>query len=110
MVNPYDILNYEIIRIQGLNLIGWNVFYIVFNFIEAILWFGIAIYVLLRYIRNKKTGYELLYVLSFFVFGVTDIIEAWGMTLCLLLLKGVCLLAIFQGRKLVITKYPSKKF
>jgi hypothetical protein len=110
MVNPYDILNYEIICVQRPSLIGWNVFYVIFNYIEAVFWFGIALYVLFRYIKNRKTWYELLYTLSFFVFGVTDLIEVWGMTLGVLLLKGVCLLAIFQGRKLVIEKYPDKKF
>ena len=99
MVNPYDILNYEIICVQRPSLIGWNVFYVIFNYIEAVFWFGIALYVLFRYIKNRKTW-----------FGVTDLIEVWGMTLGVLLLKGVCLLAIFQGRKLVIEKYPDKKF
>lgn len=63
MVNPYDILNYEIITIQRPNLVGLNLFYVAFNYIEAVLWFGIAIYVLFRYIRNRKTVYELLYAL-----------------------------------------------
>ena len=109
MINPYDILNYEFIHIPYPNLTGWNMYYVVFNNIEGVLWFCFAVYVLFRYVRNRKTGYEILYALSFFAFGLTDLIEAWGMTLGVLLLKGVCLLAIFQGRKLVIEKYPGKK-
>ena len=105
----WDILNHPLIDTSSPLLEGYWWFYVPFNTAEAAAWFGFAVFILGRYIRHRKSWYELLYAASFVLFGITGVIETHSTTLWLLGFKGACLLAILQGRKLVVGHYPGAK-
>jgi hypothetical protein len=74
-----------------------------FNLIEAGFWFAVAIFLVLQSLRRERRFRRVLGWLSasFFVFGVSDLIEAqtgaWWRPVWLLLIKGVCLAAFVLG-------------
>ena len=82
----------------------------IFNYCEAVLWFTISLIVGLRL---KKTDVKLKKIavqtsISFFFFGISDLIEAntgaWWIPWWLLLLKALCILSfvycLFKYKKL----------
>lgn len=105
----WDILNYPLIDTSSAWLEDYRWIYVPFNIAEAVAWFALGAFVAWRYVRNRKTWYELQYATSFALFGCTDLIETHSTTLWLLGFKGACLLAILQGRKLVISYYPGAR-
>ncbi len=105
----WEFFNHPIVDTNSPWLTTYRSIYIPFNLIEAVFWLAIGLYVLIRYLRHRKTWYELQYSLSFSLFGITDLIETHSTTLWLLGFKAACLLAILQGRKLVLGFYPDAK-
>lgn len=106
----WELFNYAIVDTHSPWLTSYRHLYIPFNLIEALIWFALGIFVLVRYARHRKTWYELQYSLSFTLFGLTDLLETHATPIWLLAFKAACLLAILQGRKLVTAHYPGAKF
>jgi len=71
-----------------------------FNYIESILWFSIALAILFHLVKWGKSNcyftVQVVSIIGFFCFGVSDIIEAstgaWWRPLWLLGLKCSCVL------------------
>jgi hypothetical protein len=84
-------------------------FYVDFNAFEAFAWFCFSAFVGGRFIARRKTWYEILYALSFFAFGVSDVMEIFQTTVGLLLVKGIILISILACRKVVLQFYPLAK-
>ena len=108
-MSGWHLITYPLIDTASPSLGRYRVVYISFNVAEAAAWFAIAVFVCYRYMRHRKTWYELLYALSFVLFGVTDLIETHSTTVWLLGFKAACLLAILLGRRLVVGYYPDAK-
>ncbi len=105
----YDVLNFPLINTANDTLGSYRTPYVVFNSIEAAVWVLIAAWILVRWARRGKSKLELLYALSFVLFGLSDVIETFGLTLLLLLMKAACLLAIIGFRAAVLPTYPGSK-
>ena len=84
--------------------------YVGFNAFEAVAWFAFCLFVAVRYIAHRKTWYEILYSLSFLVFGVSDVMEMHQTTIGLLVVKGIILASILACRKVVLNFYPLAKY
>lgn len=69
-----------------------------FNVAEALAWWGIAGYALIRYVRCRRSRVEPLYIALLLVFGLSDVVESTGVTAWLVLCKGL----IFSN--LVVTR------
>jgi ribose/xylose/arabinose/galactoside ABC-type transport system permease subunit len=71
-----------------------------FNYVEAAIWFLIAIIVLFYQLKKRTPFGRIFYSLSFiiFIFGISDIIEAhtgaWWKPWWLLVLKGACIISM----------------
>lgn len=86
----------------------WSYLYRGFNITEGFFWIGFAIVVMLRFFRNRKSNLEVLYAIVFFIFGLTDFVEAYEMSAPLLLAKAVIVVALFTLRSFVHQKfYPT---
>jgi hypothetical protein len=85
-------------------------FYTGFNAIEALAWFFFCLFVAVRFTIHRKTGYEILYSLSFLAFGISDVMEIHQTTVGLLLAKGIILISILACRKVVLKSYPQAKY
>jgi hypothetical protein len=106
---------YELLAMPIINpdLASWGFVYhgyVGFNAFEAAAWFGFCLFVAGRFLRHRKTWYEILYSLSFLVFGVSDLMEIYQTTLGLLAVKGIILMSILACRKVVLESYPKAKF
>jgi hypothetical protein len=84
--------------------------YVGFNALEACAWFAFCLFVAVRYIRRRKTWYEILYSLSFLTFGVSDVMEMHHTTVGLLVAKGIILASILACRKVVLGSYPGARY
>lgn len=81
-----------------------------FNLFEGCAWILIAVLVLRRYLRHKNSKLELLYSFAFFVFGLSDFVEAYRLRTWLILGKGVVLFAIIALRSYLLKRhYPDAK-
>lgn len=109
-MNTYDVMNYPLINTEDGSLGSYQLPYIVFNYLEALCWFGCSMRVLGRYLRHRRTPFEIGYFCSFLMFSISDIIETSGTTPLLLLFKGACILTIIGFRKLILPLYPSNRF
>ncbi len=105
----WELLNDPLIETGFPSLSGYGWVYVPFNFVEAAAWMALSVFVLVRYVRRRRTWYELQYAASFSLFGITDLIEVHATTPLLLGFKAACLLGILQGRKLVVAYYPGAK-
>ena len=110
VINYYELCNHLLINTKNGSLGSFGMPYMVFNCIEALCWFYISISIIFRYLRHKKTKMEILYAISFFAFALSDVIETSGITLLLLLFKGVCILAIVGFRNNIRLMYNSKVY
>lgn len=111
MIDPYDFLNYMVINTMDDSLGAFKAPYIIFNALEAVCWFWCASAVLVRYARQRKDRSEILYALSFAAFAISDVIETTGTSIrLLLLLKGVCLLALIGFRTMALASYPGARY
>jgi hypothetical protein len=105
----YDLLNLVVIAPEAKS---WGIvypWYVGFNGVESLAWFAFCLFVLIRFLRHRKTAFEILYAISFFVFGVSDVMEMHQTTLGLLTMKGIILVSIIACRKVVLGHYPKAK-
>lgn len=93
--------------------------YSTLNVVEAIAWFAVAVWVLVRLKRRKPVGGALglsgaawcrIYALAFVVFGLSDVMESQVVPVWLVAAKGVIFAAIVGIRFVVVRKcYPGAK-
>ena len=84
--------------------------YHVFNLFEGCAWLAFAGAVFLRYVKNRKSIFELWYSLAFLTFGLTDFKEAYALSSWLIWLKLANLFLIVRLRsRLIRDYYPSSK-
>jgi hypothetical protein len=83
----------------------WVEAYWWFNILEAIFWCAVGIYMLNRYLDNKKSRWELAYVGLFFLFGLTDVREVADLPVWLLLFKGSILAGIIITRTYLVRNF-----
>ena len=63
--------------------------YHAFNLFEGAVWAVLSGLVLRRWLRRRRSAWEIAYALAFFTFGLTDFREAYALQSWLLLAKGV---------------------
>ena len=81
-----------------------------FNLFEGSIWVVLAGLVLRRYLRYRRSTWELAYGLAFFTFGLTDFREAYVLSSWLLWIKGLNLLILLWLHSIVIRgSYPESK-
>lgn len=96
-----DVLTTELIRVDIAEAPVFAMCYGGFNVIEGLIWTGIAGIVALRWMLHRKSGFELWYAFLFLIFGVSDVVEAFGLTVWLLLAKGVILGLLLYARMVI---------
>jgi len=84
--------------------------YVYFNWFEAIAWFYLALYIWGRFLKFRRMKLEIIYGLYVFIFGVTDALEAYSLTVGLFLTKAIVLLSILVCRHYVILSYEDKGY
>ena len=85
---------------------GWfEVSYVYFNWFEAASWFVLAAFIAWRFLKNRRSPVELLYALSVMLFGVTDVLEVYELTLGLFFVKALVLVSILLCRSSVVKVY-----
>lgn len=105
----WEVFDYPIL------MTNWNLMdrdkavYVWFNAIEAGLWGGIGLFVLVRCVRGRRLFVEVVYAFSFFAFGLTDLLEMHRLTVGLLALKLFVLMSILLSRHIVIRNYAGAK-
>lgn len=81
-----------------------------FNLLEALAWWAIGAWALVRYARWRRSPVELLYVAMFALFGFSDVLEAHAVTGWLLLAKGLIFANLVTARLyLVRVCYPGAR-
>jgi hypothetical protein len=110
MFDLYQVCNFLLIntRDDSLGAVKWP--YLIFNAGGAVCWLGVAVAILRRHLKFRKSKSEVGYMLAFMAFGLSDFIETSGTTLLLLLFKGACLLAILACRKSIRPLYQNPAF
>ena len=89
---------------------GWSAAYHWFNLVEALVWFVFGGFVLARFLRQRRSAFELIYALAFVTFGLSDLREAWQLESWLLLAKGVNLGLLLALRRHILRRYyPQSK-
>jgi hypothetical protein len=105
-----DLFNYELISTSWTDLDNAKWIYIVFNGLEALIWFGLAIFVLIRHWAIDQKVWVFIYGFSFIIFGLSDCLEVNSLPVWLLLLKGVTFLLIMAARKIVLSRYAANSY
>ena len=82
-----------------------------FNLFEGVSWFAFGTLVIRRHLRHRKSKrLELSYAVAFFLFGISDFIQAYLLTSWLLVWKLLNLITLLVLRKFTIKKhYPASK-
>lgn len=81
-----------------------------FNLVEGIAWFVVALLVLRRYRRERKSSLELVYAAAFATFGLSDFREAYVLESWLIWAKGLNLAALLAMRHYLLQRYyPTSK-
>ena len=75
------------------------------NLVEGSIWFVLALLVLVRFARHRKSGLELLYAAAFLTFGASDFREAIALETWLILAKGLNLIALVWLRRTILMRY-----
>lgn len=82
-----------------------------FNVAEAVAWWLIAAWVLVRHARHRRTWIEPLYVFMFIIFGLSDVLESYRVTPWLVLCKGLIFANLVVMRvHLIRVYYPRHRF
>lgn len=110
MFDCYQFLNFPLINTRDGSLGGFLAPYLIFNSLEAVCWLLVAAVIQARFLKKRRSRAECYYALSFFAFGLSDVIETSGTTPLLLLFKGACLLAIAGFRPGVMALHGSRRF
>jgi hypothetical protein len=88
----------------------WGLAYRGFNFGEAGVWFAFALLVLWRWRRERKSWIELLYAAAFLTFGLSDLREAYVISLPLVAGKGINLAVLLALRQFIMHRwYPQSR-
>ena len=82
-----------------------------FNLFEGLCWVVYGLLVIRRHLVNQKSVWlELSYAAAFFLFGISDFVQAYRLTSWLLVWKLFNLIALLVLRKLTIKRhYPLSK-
>ena len=81
-----------------------------FNLLEGCIWLGIAILVMVRFLRHRRTSLEVVYALAFCAFALTDFREAWEQSTWLIGIKLLNLILLFRLRQWTMSKhYPAAR-
>lgn len=81
-----------------------------FNLGEGLAWCVIGILVGRRYLSYRKSSLEIVYALAFVTFGLSDFVEAYALTVLLILGKGANLIVLFALRRFILQHhYPQTK-
>jgi len=83
----------------------WGLAYRWFNVVEAGVWIGFAGLVLRRWMRERNSWMELVYGAAFLSFGVTDLREAYVLSLPLVAAKGINLVVLLALRQHVMRRW-----
>jgi len=87
------------------------VIYSWFNVAEAVAWFAIAGYVLGRFAKYRRTGLEVVYGVTFILFGISDLWESYIVQPWLIGVKGLIFIGLVAMRmRLVRRHYVGWKF
>lgn len=90
---------------------AWDHLYRGFNLFEGVAWLVFATLVLLRYQRRGQSGIEILYAVTFLLFGLTDFREAYVQSAALVLVKAVILILLWRLRAHVLKHcYPTRSW
>lgn len=89
---------------------NFETLYVAFNWFEAFGWFVFSLFVWWRYLKNRRTKLELIYGLYFLLFGITDVVEVYKLTLGLFATKAIVLLSILVCRYYVVLAYRDKGY
>lgn len=80
----------------------WGHLYRGFNIFEGIVWIVFALIVIFRYKKSGESSWEIVYAITFFLFGLTDFREATVQSAPLVLVKGFILILLLRLRHFVI--------
>lgn len=83
----------------------WGTIYRWFNLFEGTAWIMLAVCVLARWVRLRKSASEVAYAGAFVLFGLTDFREAWVESAPLVVVKGTVLVVLLSLRKHVLTRH-----
>ncbi len=88
-----------------------SVLYAWFNVLEGLAWMVIAGYVMVRFVRLRRSWWEVAYAGLFVLFGLSDWRESYVVQPWLILAKGVVLAGILLLRRYLIRRhYPGYRF
>lgn len=76
-----------------------------FNLFEATVWWFFGGLVLLRFVRQRRSGLEPVYSAAFFTFGLTDLAESFALTSWLIWIKLLNLIALWWLRRTVMRRH-----
>jgi len=80
------------------------------NLLEGTAWCVLAVLVLWRFAKHRRSRLELLYAAAFATFGLSDFREAYNLQTWLILAKGANLIALLWLRAQVIGRfYPGSR-
>lgn len=96
-------------RWDAQNADWFSVGYRSFNFLECLVWLVVALLILARFARHRRSRQELLYGLAFVTFGLSDAMEAFQQSSWLIWLKLINLVALFLLRRRVMRRYPEAR-
>jgi hypothetical protein len=76
-----------------------------FNLFEGAAWLILSGLVLSRFLKYRRSTWEVAYALAFFTFGLTDFREAYALDSWLIWLKAANLLVLIRLRSLVMSRH-----
>ena len=97
----YLFLNYKLIDTSSDVMALYNWVYIPFNLIESVIWFFWSVRVIVKYKKFNQSLVKWIYSLSYFLFGISDVIELSATTPLLLLFKGAIILSLIVCYKII---------
>ncbi len=89
----------------------WHVVYHWFNIAEGAIWCLLGLVVARRFLLNQRSLWEVFYALAFFLFGISDFVEAQGLYTWLIVYKAINLLLLILLRGYVLKRhYPESRW
>ncbi len=88
----------------------FDLLYVCFNWFEAVAWFCLAGFIWVRFLKLRRSKVEIIYGFYVFVFGLTDVLELYQLTVGLFLTKALVLLSILVCRHFVVREYHDKGY
>ena len=107
-----DTLHFVFVRVHRTtdwsNLDAIDFSLIAFNLVEALFWFGCAVFVQYRNARRHRLPLEVVYAVLFFLFGCTDVAEVFQVSSPLIWIKLFILVPLFIVRHKVLAGYSPR--